>query len=145
MLKLYVYKGYKGTVKDICLKYCLNYNTVKSRMRRGFSLEDAIEKPGGKKSAVRLRERCEDSGINYETVRARIRSGMTEEEALLTPLAFSTASGYFEYNGIRCKVITKMCRLCGVSYQTIHNYMKSGLSFEESMDKALGLKKRYKH
>jgi lambda repressor-like predicted transcriptional regulator len=65
--------------------------TLRSRLKAGWSYEDAISEP--KNSGVTLRARkgqtlkarCERAGISYCAVRERIKKGWSEEEALSIP------------------------------------------------------------
>lgn len=79
------YKGEHVQLKVLCERLGVTYDTVHDRIyRRGWSVEDAIEKPSAQHNS--LMSKCRERGISYGTVRDRINKlGWSEEEALNTP------------------------------------------------------------
>ncbi len=80
------YKGEHIQLKILCARLGVTYDTVHDRIyKRGWSVEDAIEKPSERNNS--LMSKCRARGINYGTVRDRIvKLGWSEERALNTPL-----------------------------------------------------------
>lgn len=79
------YKGEHIQLMVLCDRLGITYDTVHDRIyKRGWSVEDAIEKPSAQHNS--LMSKCRERGINYSTVRDRINKfGWDEERALSTP------------------------------------------------------------
>lgn len=79
------YKGEHIQLKLLCERLGVSYDTIHDRIyKRGWSVEDAIEKPSAQHNS--LMSKCREKGINYGTVRDRIfKFGWSEERALNTP------------------------------------------------------------
>ena len=79
------YKGEHVQLIVLCERLGVTYDTVHDRIyKRGWSVEDAIEKPSIQVNS--LMSKCREKGINYSTVRDRINKlGWSEERALNTP------------------------------------------------------------
>lgn len=143
------YKGEVGPLKTMCKRHGFVYDTVKARMNRGMSFEEAISVPSLREPVLytvdgvarTLRKHCEFYGINYYTVRSRLANGADIEEALQLPLFRPTKRRSFTYKG-KTGGIGTLCQEFGVSYQTVHFNMKRGMSFEEAMDHCLNNRKR---
>lgn len=68
---------------EICEELGLNYARVYSRLKKGWSLEDAIRVSRfGKKNGFTIPELCKGRGINPSTVYSRLKRGFTLEKAL---------------------------------------------------------------
>ena len=83
-----------STIKEAVKDYNLIYNTVLTRLNKGWSLEEAFElkekiKNGGKGKPVVLEEKqyisishaVREYKLNYDTVMSRIHTGWSLEEA----------------------------------------------------------------
>ena len=102
------YKGEHTQLKKLCERLGVTYDTVHDRIyKRGWSVEDAIEKPSERENP--LRRKCQEKGINYQTVRDRINKlGWSEEEALNIP-----CKGRHVYSVVHRKEIPKRtCTIC---------------------------------
>lgn len=79
------YRGERIQLRILCERLGVTYDTVHDRIyKRGWSVEDAIEKQSQRQDS--LRSKCREKGINYNTVLDRIRKfGWDEERALNTP------------------------------------------------------------
>lgn len=76
----------KTNIAKLSRESGINYNTVKDRLKRGMSLEEALSKPI-KDNTDSMAQIARDNNINIGTLRDRInKQGMTLEEALKTPL-----------------------------------------------------------
>lgn len=93
------YKGFKGTIADICREFSANYGLVIERMNRGRTLAESIEtKPGEMLDANShlLTYNGETHTVaewgrilgfkNKNTLGARLHMGWSAEKALTTPL-----------------------------------------------------------
>ena len=77
------YDGKRVRLIELCEKKGMPYRTVKRRIKRGWSVEDAIEKPT---KVETLADKCREYGISYTVVSDRINKlGWDEERALTTP------------------------------------------------------------
>lgn len=83
---------------DMCKFYKINPLTVKCRLEKGWSLEEALTKPARKKVCVgkeytdpkgrvhsNFKEMCKFYGISVMSVNSRLKKGMSLEEALIKP------------------------------------------------------------
>lgn len=78
------YQGRRMSLAEAAELANLPYKEVHLRIKKGWSVEDALSTPLFQKSE--LHKRCEDLGMNYHTVYNRIYNlGWTEERALMTP------------------------------------------------------------
>ena len=88
------YSGVTDTLANLCRAFGANYRNVSSRLRLGYSIEEAFERPYRKQEIKDLSvngvtrpigEWCREYGIPANVVRERIRRGWTPEKALITP------------------------------------------------------------
>ena len=94
----YEINGEVHTVPEWCRIKGINYNTIMTRKRKGYTLEEALTmpvvEPKGRAGVLHeingeahtLREWCEMKKINYQTVMARMNKGISLECALNTPV-----------------------------------------------------------
>lgn len=84
-----VFDGIEMAVGDAALKYGVSIDTLRSRIRRGMSPDEAVAKPGSLQVEYqgRLVPLCELAtrfGLNTETLRSRIKRGWSIARALET-------------------------------------------------------------
>ena len=83
----FTYRGEIKTAADLSEENNIPYNTLLSRLSRGWSVERAIEGPIQKKNAVSymgvsIKELSERSGICYSTIYRRIKEGWSIDRLL---------------------------------------------------------------
>ena len=108
LVKVYKYKGITGNLPYLCNKFGLNYCTVKIRLQKGWSLEDAMEKPkyirkdkytykgisGSRKTYTykgitgSLYYLCSELNVNYTLVYNRLQKGWSLEDAIEKPKGY---------------------------------------------------------
>lgn len=90
--KLYEVHGVKRTLRGHCAFYKINYGTVRSRLKTGMSLEEALTMPasyGPPKKVYTYKgvtggigEVCQAFNVPYQTLHYKIKHGMSFEEAM---------------------------------------------------------------
>lgn len=97
---MYEYKNFKGTIPEIINHFDLDINkmTIYDRMRKGMTIDEAIETPIKKLASYEYKGFIGsipeiiahfNLGINKMTIYDRIRKGMTIEQAIETPLHYN--------------------------------------------------------
>lgn len=87
------FRGFEGSIKEVCDHFGINYGRAIRRMANGWSIETALGQPRcgqiefmGEHGT--LKQLCAKHGIGYNTVRGRLRRyGWSLEEALMMPAA----------------------------------------------------------
>ena len=89
--KLYTVQGVKRTLRGHCEFYRINYGTVRSRLKTGMSLDEALTLPAsyGPKAVYKYKgvsggigDLCQAFNIPYQTLHYKIKHGMSFEEAM---------------------------------------------------------------
>jgi hypothetical protein len=87
--RYYQIDGCKKLLVDIATEHNLKLETLKGRLERGYSLEDALEKETTKKRLIFYKgkfispkELSEITGVNLNTIESRITKGYTKFEDL---------------------------------------------------------------
>lgn len=131
--------------KDMCNYWNIKYETYKSRINRGWSIEEALTTPIKAKHYNETKtdhlgnifesekDMCEYWDINYETYRARIKSGLTKEKALITPITITSTENYTDHEGTMFKNIKDMCKCWNISRSTYIKRINKGYSKEEAL------------
>lgn len=124
---------------ELCKAYGISYNTFKSRIALGWSLEKALTTPlsNGKKCKDHLgntynsiSEMCEAHNIHRRTFKYRLKHGCTLEEALTKNLKNCKCKDHLgnEYN-----TITEMCDAYNIHQNTFRYRLKHGCTLEETL------------
>ncbi|WP_076231638.1 hypothetical protein [Clostridium botulinum] len=96
--KLITYEGETKTLAEWCEKYNILGTTVNERLKRGWSVEEALTTPIGKNKKVRkskyliiyngqtknLSDLAKEYNIKYSVLRKRLKDGWTIEKSLTT-------------------------------------------------------------
>ena len=143
-----------SSFKSFCKEHSLNYDLVKSRLRNGWSLEDAISKPARVRRNMNSRDSnmgfsyngkeyssvysfCKEYGLSYNLVKNRLRSGWSLEDAISKPARmYSNIAKGFSYNGKEYSSIFSFCKEHGLDYNLIKNRLMRGWSLEDSISKS---------
>ena len=147
--KIYTYKGFAGTLKEIIKHFNLsiNYDTLQGRLCKGMTIEEAIETPTDKTHKAKiytykdftgtLKEIIEyfDLSINYKTLKNRLRKGMTIEEAIETPITNNKAKiyTYKDLVGTSKEIIEHFG--LDIKYRTLQNRLSKDMNIEEAICK----------
>lgn len=117
MGKGFSYNGKEySSISSFCKEYGLNYDLVKSRLKYGWSFEDAISKPKQERNTVlydgkfykSITELAKDVGISVHTIRSRLNSGYSVEESIIISDIELKKQSDLSYE---CK-----CRHCGLKF-----------------------------
>ena len=115
--KQFIYNGKEySSLTSFCKEYSLNYDLVKSRLKYGWSFEDAISKPKQERNTVlydgkfykSITELAKDVGISVHTIRSRLNSGYSVEESIIISDIELKKQSDLSYE---CK-----CRHCGLKF-----------------------------
>lgn len=139
----YFYKG--KSLFQVCKEKGLYYMTALKRIDRGWSVEDAVERPLCEKEKRKYKgqtvyQYCKDNNINYETVQGRINRGIDLEKAItLKPRdkeiikdSYRFCNCKYKYEG---KTLNQICEERGLPYCTIRRRIQRGMSIEEALNK----------
>ena len=143
--------GYKSR-RQACKKYNIKEVTVRKRMERGWSLENAVTTPArfhyvpnddlgsgtaksvtveGKKFRT-ISEAAREYGLIAENVQAALQKGFTIEQALKLEIRPTEDSFFFE--GKFYKSREHLCRKFNFSSSLMHNRLNRGLTIREALN-----------
>lgn len=120
----------------------VNPSAFKSRIDRGWSIEEALESPGRRAGACvdplgrsfpSKRAMCEAWGVKVPTYRARRSNGLPLELALLSERVTVDGSRCTDPRGVRHASIGAMCDAWGVSKGTYRSRLDRGWSCEQAL------------
>ena len=110
--KWVLYRGQRKPLVVWCEELKLPYDAVHNRIEKGWTVEDAFEKPLFDKDNSWVKK-CKKYGINPTTAKDRIvKFGWSEEEALNTP----TLKRGMMHNKYADRHITEICPVCGKKF-----------------------------
>lgn len=162
--QVYSYKGYRGSITDILKTFDLQitYNTVWNRMRKGYTLEEALDTSKGKtqKSYKECKKylyegyelslvdihKLSGTSIKYSTFVYRVSQGYTLEEALTSkPKRGRREVKKFTYLGYEGS-LSDIVKLYGkdVTVKIVRNRLAQGFTLEEALTKEKGYKRTVK-
>lgn len=134
------------SIKEMCKHWNTTYNNLNIRLRRGWSLKDALEQPikdihAGKYVEDHLgnkfntyKEMCEYWGIKYHVFKYRIQN-WDLQRALETPIREKDSSLVVkDHLGNRFKNKREMCEYWGISHETYYKRLKRGWTLKETLE-----------
>lgn len=139
-LKDHLGNEYKD-IEELAGAYSLPTYIVKSRLRSGYTMEEALTKKyagynqphydyNGTKFNT-LNEMCKHYGISKTNYLMRLRTGWSMKNALTIPVR---GQACVDHEGERFSSMTKMCEYWGVPYELFYRrYKIQGKSLEEAL------------
>lgn len=138
------YKGKEyASVKDLCGALGVNYQTISSRLAKGWTIEQAVETPI--KTPVKLtnlvvegveydtkQDACDAYNIPLYVVDFRIQSGMSLEDALLKPWVKWQRQSKYTYDSKQFSSLRSLCSYAGISLSTLYNYLDKGYTLDDA-------------
>ncbi len=135
---------------EMAKHYGIPYNTLRDRIRRGYSVEEALTTPvvdinyASPKSStdhkgnvfVSEKEMCRHYGIDRSTFKQRRLRGMSLEDALTMPASTPVhipAKKCTDHLGNSFDSIKAMCRHYGVNNTTYRVRLRNGWSVEDAL------------
>lgn len=139
-----VVEGLNGEISlaEFCRDMNVSYSVVRNRIKRGFTLEEAVT---GKKlpkieikgvSYKSLSEACEELKMSYYVVCMRISNGWTLEEAF-NPLGRKNVFAF----GVEYPSLKKACEHFNVNYYKVRYLIKNKGNNLNSALRSLGVEK----
>ena len=135
--KIVKYKGKELPLSVLCKDLNLNYETVNTRLGRGYSLEDAISQGRLKSKSrfvvynskkMRLRGLVTLLNLNYDKAMRLFNQGYTGDEIAANPIAYMVANPVlYSYND-KSMTVSDWARYLKVSRTTIVTKLNKGLS-----------------
>ncbi|GEA49279.1 hypothetical protein VIN01S_00830 [Vibrio inusitatus NBRC 102082] len=126
------------TLNQICKKYQVSFVTLKKRLAKGMTPEqavaDQIERKLYQGRWLSRQELALETGLGIDTINRRWRKGMCIED-ITKPVTRKMTQHL--HNGIMCS-LTQIAKLEGVPFGSLARHIRKGLSLKE----ALGLMKR---
>lgn len=114
--KKFIYNGKEySSIRSYCKEHDLNYHLVWSRLRVGWSFEEAINKSKQRRTNIsykgrlykNLTELAKDAGININTFKKRLQLGNSIEECVvLQDISLKRFDNFYE-----CE-----CKNCGLKF-----------------------------
>lgn len=133
-------------VSDACAAYGVNTSTFYDRIRRGYSIIDALTReckngscgvkvkaPNGKVYNS-IAAMCSDYGVGYACYKYRVDKGMSMEEALTaTGKSKCMDKSEKDHLGNVYKNRRSMCDAYGLTIAVYHRRRRSGMTLEEAL------------
>lgn len=131
------------TLRDAARAYGKNLRDVNRRIKRGYSIEEAVKKPykqtkievvmdGVRYSSVAAVGRA--FGVDARRIHDGLRAGMSIEEAVFHAQWKPKRKKVVNVNGIEYSSITEAAIAFGKHRDTIYHRIKSGMTIEEALD-----------
>ena len=144
------------TKEDMYKHWGKEAHVVTNRLKLGWSLKDALERPlvlKINKDTVcdplgnefkSLSAMCDYWNIDTSIVKARLKRGWTIAEALWTPRKNTTTNCEIaiDHLGNEFRSHAEMCEHWGLQYQTYKNRIANGWSLKDALETPVGLGKR---
>ena len=139
-----------GTIRELSERFGMNEHTVRARLRRGMTLQEALTEPKrlfrryevrdpetGEAVAGTIPELSDRFGMEEGMVRNRLQRGMTLQEALTRPRMRGV-----EYEVVDPKTgeivkstIKALSRRFGMNESTVRNRLRHGMDIQEALTK----------
>lgn len=130
------------SIAQMCKHWNMNYTCVKTRLDKGWTVEDALTVPprefktkdhlGNEFNSIS--EMAKHWGIHVSTLQNRLKLGYTLENALTEPLHDYS---YTDHLGNKFESVKEMCKYWGVKYQTVNGRLQKGWSVEDALLKPI--------
>lgn len=135
-----------NSIKEMCKHWGIPYNNLEIRLKQGWSLKDALEKPlkfsegntpvedhlGNKFNSYQ--EMCNHWGISYPIFKYRIQR-WDLKKTLETPIREKDSSLVVrDHLGNKFKNKREMCRYWGISHVTFYNRINRGWTLKETLE-----------
>lgn len=139
---------------DMCKAWNKTENTVRSRLQRGETLEQALTRDNLDRAVKdengviydNIGEMAKARGISRNTITNRLNAGMTLEEAVsmgkLAGRGISTACK--DHRGTEYKSIAKMAEAHEIAVGTLRTRLKSGWTLEEALTTPTNYRETYR-
>ena len=148
-----VYKGitYRSITK-LCDTLGISLKLVSYRLRKGYTVEQAVETPLKRKKHEivykgikynNIKELCNYLDIPYTTVLNRVNTGYTIEQAIETHIINHNKPKKTIINGKEYSSIRQACIDLGKSPSTIYRNLKLGYSIEDAFEKESDRHKKF--
>ena len=132
-----------ATFSAMCVAWGVCEVTVRKRLKRGLSLEQALVrgflcKGSGAVDHTGRRfpteaAMCQHWGVRQATYESRIKRGLSPERALTAKAAPYSARPRVDHTGQKFESFTAMCRHWGKSASTVDGRMTRGLSLKQAL------------
>lgn len=154
--KFYTYKGQQYTIKEIAKLANSNISTIRSRLKKGYPIEEVIEGSFNKGDRLRklytyngkqytLKQLADLANCSEAAIKGRIKkSGYSIEEAIDKDFLINHSKAkLYEYKG-KQYTIKELAELSGHSIIALRHRLDKGLSVKEAVEKSAGpLTKKY--
>lgn len=139
--KQYNVNGFTGTLHEIAEHFEVKYTTLINRLRKGWSLEDAILPPMipptkvAKQYSVMgvkgtLKEIAKHFDIKYDTLLDRLHRGLSLEEAVLVPVQKRQPNTVYTVKGYS-GTLNEIAEHFGIKYGTLNARLRRGIPLED--------------
>lgn len=130
------------SISSACDAYDISFTLVYSRLKNGWSVEEAfglVERKNSKKGTLikdqldgynSLAEFCRRIGVDYNSVRMKIQMGSSLEEAIIS----KRIPTVIKYKGVEYVSITSACRALDLDYYTVCMRLSNGWDMEDALN-----------
>jgi len=132
--KSVLYNGQRyASLDELCTAKNININTVRQRINRGHSIEEAIDNIlHNTSNDSSIKKLCSINNISYSLVRSRLSRGHSIEDALSMPV-YPRKKVVTDHNGKVFPSIKKMCDEYKVQYKMFNKRIERGWSLQEAL------------
>ncbi len=130
-----------SSFKEMCKQYNFSPDTVKYRLKKGWSIEKALTEPNARvvtdhKGEIypSLEEMLKIYGINRNVYYDRMRRGWNKEKTLTEPVKNNGwYDGKIVFHGKQYRSISELCDCYGISYKKVITRLWRGYDLEKAL------------
>lgn len=125
-----------NSVTEMCKYWKIDRGTYQTRIKTGYTLEQALATPSGKLQIVTdhegnefasMMELCKYWGVNYDLVKQRLAHGFSMEDALTIPVnQIRKRERIIDAYGNEYTTIDELCKHYNISIYTYYYYKNHG-------------------
>lgn len=125
-----------NSVTEMCKYWKIDRGTYQTRIKIGYTLEQALATPSGKLQIVTdhegnefasMMELCKYWGVNYDLVKQRLAHGFSMEDALTIPVnQIRKRERIIDAYGNEYTTIDELCKHYNISIYTYYYYKNHG-------------------
>lgn len=124
------------TLFNYCKRTGINYNTVRGRLKDGWTLEKALSEPIQKpiilSTGETIHQYCDRIGLSFNTVQGRLKNGWTLEKSLKLG-----NQREFKYTMPDGTPLVEYCKQNNLKYEAIRRRIQRGWTLEDAIAKPL--------
>ena len=136
--------------KALAEAYGIPYNTLRGRLRLGWSLEKSLTTPITESNGPRpvtdhtgethpsIRAMAREHGVSYSVYKRRVKDGWSVEKALTKPVLHSERHPVTDHTGKSYDSLAAMARAYGLTHGTLSARLRNGWDLERALTTPVG-------